>query len=52
MTTERDDQPVRELSMVSTKTHTRLLAQILHGLEAGSVWIALTKSARDLLARM
>ena len=33
-TTERDDQPVRELSMISTKTHTRLLARILHGVEA------------------
>ena len=74
-TTEREDQPVRELSMVSTKTHTRLLARILHGLEAveaarhremaddelrevmlsggvpgnGSMWIAPTTSARDLL---
>ena len=69
------DQPVREMSMVSTKTHSRLLARILHGLEAleashlwdkaddevrtvmlssggqgnGSLWIAPTRSARDLL---
>ena len=73
--TERDDQLVREMSMVSTKTHSRLLACILHGLEAleaahlwnkaddevrtvmlssggpgnGSLWIAPTRSARDLL---
>ena len=32
--TERDDKPVREMSMVSTKTHSTLLARILHGLEA------------------
>ena len=32
--TERDDQQARELPMVSTKTHTRLLARLLHGLEA------------------
>ena len=74
-TTERDVQQVREVSMISTKTHTRLLARMLHGLEAleaarlwemtddelrnvmlsgggpgnGSMWIAPTKSAQDLL---
>ena len=40
-TTKRDDQPAKELSMVSTKTHTRLLARILRGLEAveaGRLW--------------
>ena len=73
--TERDDQLARELPIVSTKTHTRLLARKLHGLEAveaarswegaddklqkvmlssggpgnGSMWLAPTKSARDLL---
>ena len=32
--TEKDDQPVRELAMISTKAHTRMLARTLHGLKA------------------
>ena len=45
-TTERENQPVSELSMVSSKRDTRLSSG---GPGNGSMWIAPTKSARDLL---